>query len=185
MFRSVSSAVSGLLALTVLVSPAVAQGFDSAYTSLDLDQCRLIETDDYGGASWSCPGYGNIPVTVQEGDLRFSIQYGDDDSPGSQTLSPFNNLGPTLEWRLSDETGRWQPIATIVRYHTADIDTGENSGQVLVVTQLEPGNTCHMAYVDARANRNANVLARRAADRAGSFDCYNDEVEIVGRFAAY
>ncbi|MNT74727.1 hypothetical protein D3C72_2135700 [compost metagenome] len=77
------------------------------------------------------------------------------------------------------------PVATIVRYHTADPETGEDKGQVLVVTQLVEGNSCHIAYVDARANANANELAREAADKAGNFDCMSDEVEIIGRFEAY
>ena len=68
---------------------------------------------------------------------------------------------------------------------TADPETGENSGQVLVVTQLVEGNTCHIAYVDARANDNANELARAAADASGSFDCASDDVEIIGKFTAW
>jgi hypothetical protein len=65
------------LALTVTcATPAFAQsGFTSAYTDLDIDQCLVLEADDFG-ASWACPGYKGFPVKVQEGDLRFSISYG-------------------------------------------------------------------------------------------------------------
>jgi hypothetical protein len=86
---------------------------------------------------------------------------------------------------LSNALGRWMPIATIVRYHTADPETGEDKGQVLVVTQLVEGNSCHIAYIDALANADANVLAREAADRSGDFDCASDEVEVIGEFAAW
>ena len=106
-------------------------------------------------------------------------------SADGQTLPPFNRLGEKLEWRLNNDLGRWMPIATIVRYHTADPETGEDKGQVLVVTQLVEGNSCHIAYVDALANDNANELAREAADKAGEFDCASDEVEIIGEFEAY
>lgn len=168
--------------------PAQAQsGFNSAYTDLDLDQCLVLDADDFG-ASWACPGYKGYPLKVNEGDLRFSLDYGfniDANPAGAQGLSPFNYLGSKMEWRLSNALGRWMPIATIVRYHTADPETGEDKGQVLVVTQLVEGNTCHVAYIDALANANANEMAREAADKSGSFDCLNDEVETIGKFTAW
>lgn len=170
------------------VTPAMAQaGFASAYTDLDIAQCLVLEADDFG-ASWACPGYKGFPVKVQEGDLRFSISYGfepEKNATGFQTLPPFNNLGSKLEWRLSNEKGYFFPVATIVRYHTADPESGENKGQVLVVSQIEEGNSCHIAYVDALANKDANELARAAADKAGDFDCANDEPEVIGKFTAY
>ncbi|MBB4053482.1 hypothetical protein GGR20_003142 [Devosia subaequoris] len=182
-----NSIVPALLAALV-VSPALAQsGFTSAYTDLDLDQCLILEADDFG-ASWACPGYKGYPLLVQEGDLRFSLSYGfdaDENGVGFQTLPPFNYLGAKLEWRLSNALGRWFPIATIVRYHTAHPETGEDHGQVLVVSQIAEGNSCHIAYVDARANANANELARQAADKAGDFDCMTDEIEIIGAFGGY
>ncbi len=177
-----------LLALTLCASPAFAQsGMTSAYTDLDIDQCLVLEADDFG-ASWACPGYKGFPVKVQEGDLRFSIGYGfnpDDNAGGGQTLPPFNNLGSKLEWRLSNAKGYFFPIATIVRYTTADPVTGEDKGQVLAVTQIAEGNSCHIAYVDALANPNANELARAAADKAGDFNCATDEPEVIGKFTAY
>lgn len=170
----------------LLAAPAHA-AFNSSYSELDLDQCLVLDADDFG-ASWSCPGYKGYPLKVNEGDLRFSLEYGfniDANQSGTQTLSPFNYLGPRMEWRLSNALGRWMPIATIVRYHTADPETGEDKGEVLVVTQLVEGNTCHIAYVDALANADANELARKAADASGSFDCANDTVETIGTFTAW
>ena len=177
--------LAGALLALALVGPAHA-GFTSAYTDLNLDECLVLDSDDFG-TTWSCPGYKGYPLQVSEGDLRFSLQYGfnPDSSSGFQTLPPFNNLGPKLEWRLSNDLGRWMPIATIVRYFTADPETGEDKGQVLVVTQLLEGNSCHIAYVDALANANANELAREAADKAGDFDCATDKVEVIGKFTAY
>ena len=176
--------LAALLAIAALATPAQA-AFNSAYTDLDLDECLVLDADDFG-ASWACPGYKGYPLMVTEGDLRFSLIYGFGAKAGDgQTLPPFNRPGETLEWRLSNDLGRWMPIATIIRYHTADPETGEDKGQVLVVTQLVEGNSCHIAYIDALANKNANELAREAADKAGAFDCAGDEVEIVGDFEAY
>ena len=185
--------MGSLLAVPLLLGglatmPALAQtGFTSVYTDLNLDSdCLVLEADDFG-VSWACPGYKGYPVHVSEGDLRFTLRYGFniEAEPGGQTLGPFNRLGEKLEWRLSNASGRWLPVATIVRYHLADSETGEDSGQVLVVTQLVEGNSCHIAYVDARANNNANDLARAAADAAGRFDCGSDDIAMPGRFAAW
>lgn len=177
-----------LVLAATCATPVLAQsGFTSAYTDLDIEQCLVLEADDFG-ASWACPGYKGFPLMVEEGDLRFSISYGfnpEKNATGFQTLPPFNNLGSKLEWRLSNEKGYFFPIATIVRYHTADPETGENKGQVLVVSQIAEGNSCHIAYVDALANENANELAREAADKAGNFDCATDEPEVIGKFTAY
>lgn len=176
--------LAAALAVLALATPAHA-AFNSAYTDLDLNECLVLDADDFG-ASWSCPGYKGYPLMVTEGDLRFSLIYGfGAKMADGQTLPPFNTLGDKLEWRLSNDLGRWMPIATIVRYHTADPQTGQDKGQVLVVTQLVEGNSCHIAYIDALANANANELARQAADTSGKFDCASDEVEIVGSFEAY
>jgi hypothetical protein len=184
--------VNSLLTISVLMPFLVWSGGAQAatmstYTDINLDECLVLDADDFG-ASWACPGYRGYPLMVQEGDLRFSLQYGfnvDKNNAGFQTLPPFNELGSKLEWRLSNALGRWMPIATIVRYHTADPETGVNKGQVLVVTKIKEGHTCHIAHIDALANADANELARQAADKAGDFNCLTDEVDVIGAFTAY
>jgi hypothetical protein len=176
-------AVAGTLGMA---QPAFA-AFNSAYTDLNLDDCTVLQSDDFG-TSWACPGYKGYPLYVAEGDLRFMLSYGFDaqnEPAAGQTVPPFNTLGPKMEWRLSNASGGFRPIATIVRYHTADPETGEDKGQVLVVTQLVEGQTCQIAYIDAVANANANQMARDAADTSGSFDCAKDEVKTIGKFTAW
>lgn len=178
-----------LLAITLLAGALTAPAqaaFTSAYTDINLDQCLVLDSDDFG-SSWSCPGYKGFPLLVSEGDLRFSLRFGFniDKEPRGQTLGPFNHLGAKLEWRLSNAMGRWMPIATIVRYHTADPETGKDKGQVLVVTQLVEGNTCHIAYIDALANSDANALAREVADASGDFNCASEEIQTIGKFGAW
>lgn len=184
LFRTLSGA---LLAMgCALASQPAMAAFDSAYTDINLDLCLLLRADDFG-ARWACPGYRGYPVRIEEGDLRFLIGYGfniDAEPVGPQTLPPFNTLGPKMKWRLSNATGRFLPIATIVRYRL-DKSEDRDAGEVLVVTQLVEGNTCHIAYVDARANADANELARAAADASGDFDCSTGEPEIIGRFSAW
>ncbi|MFL6971874.1 MAG: hypothetical protein ACJ8F2_08150, partial [Xanthobacteraceae bacterium] len=48
--------------------------------------------------------------------------------------------------------------------------------------RLPPGPVCHIAYVDVKANREPNALARTAADdTARNFDCAKDKVRIGAR----
>ena len=166
----------------MLISPAAAQSIDSAYTDIDLDACALVSEDEYG-ASWSCTGYKGYPVYVAEGDLRMFVSYGEgapDEMAAHQTLAPFNTINSKLEWRLRKVKGGWEPFATILRFFTQVGDGSEPDGQILVVTKLEPGNTCHVAYIDARLTKDANVVARQFADGlAPVFDCNTDETALV------
>jgi hypothetical protein len=175
-----------LLTALGLIAQAGAAEFSSDYTDVNLDDCLVMSSDDFG-STWACPGYKGMPTYVAEGDLRFFVSYGfgaDKERAAEQTPPPFNHLGSKIEWRLTDSSGGWRPFATIVRYFVSRED-GEPEGQVLVVTQIEPGATCHIAYVDAIANADANALAQQAADRlAPGFDCRN-EPEIVGKFEAW
>lgn len=179
--------ILGIAALLPGMGAASAQQLESSYTDVNLDACTVIESDDFG-SRWACPGYKGIPVMIAEGDLRFFVSYGlraMEEKAAAQTLPPFNHLGEKIEWRLSNAEGRWKPFATILRYFTAR-EEGTEESQVLVVTRVEEGATCHVAYVDATANANANELARQAADeKAAGFDCENDEPEVVGRFEAW
>jgi hypothetical protein len=65
--------------------------------------------------------------------------------------------------------GQPVPYATIVRYFTR---SATGAGEVLVVMRVTDGEVCHVAYVDALANLDAIVLARRIADTvARSKEC--------------
>lgn len=184
MMRIFLGFTAGLLAAG-LAGPALA-AFDSVYTDINLDECTIIESSDFG-TSWACAGHKGFPVRIAEGDLRFFVSYGfgaGDEPAAGQTPPPFNTLGPKIEWRLSNASGPFKPIATIVRYFVSK-DDGASEGQLLVVTQLGEGTTCQIAYIDALANPNANELARQAADElAGSYDC-TAEPELIGKFEAW
>ncbi|MHA7775900.1 hypothetical protein [Roseibium sp. M-1] len=164
-------------------APAFAAGIDSAYTKIQLQTCAQTEAaeEDEGtfGGSWECQGYQGQPVYVAEGDLRMFVSFGPaaaDEPAATQTLPSFNTVNETLEWRLRDGT----PFATILRWFPS-IDDGAATGSVLIVTQLLPGGgTCQIARIDAQANKNANEMARQAADTmAGTYDCTR-EPQILG-----
>ncbi len=171
-----SAIVGGLLAV-----PACAETFSSAYTSTAEKDCRANAT--------ICKGIDGLIVLVQEDDLRRTVSIGrtakqaEKEPAANHWFGPFNFTADTIEWRRD---GAGKPFATIQRWYIADNNDTDKDGrprsaQMLVVTRLPPGAVCHVAYVDVKANPNANDVARDAADQlAKTFDCAKDKVSIVG-----
>jgi hypothetical protein len=183
-FASAPYVAVGLL----LAAPAAAQQIESSETGLDLNiDCTVMQSDDFG-STWACTGLKGMPVMVSESDLRMSVSYGlssTTEMAAKQKLQPPNRLGDKIEWRVSNAEGFWKPFATIVPFITKG-EEGKPEGRVLVVTKIAAGATCHIAYVDALANPDAEVLARKAADTtAKDFDCDKGEPEFVGKFEAW
>ncbi|MEP4768830.1 MAG: hypothetical protein ABJY83_13060 [Roseibium sp.] len=175
--------------MTAIMSSSVqAADITSDYTKIQLEKCNLFEPPSTGegtfGGSWQCQGYQGQPVYVSEGDLRMFVSFGanaQNEPAARQTLPNFNTINDTLEWRLRGGV----PFATILRWFPS-LDDGSN-GSVLIVTQLRPGGgTCQIARIDAQANRNANVMARQAADQmAGGFDCTGQPIILGNRGILY
>lgn len=173
-----------------LFSPAKADSYASAYTSTAPKDCRTIgkpsELD--GSTTRVCPGKAGLMVLISEDDLRETVSVGRNRAaaakePAAGTwFGPFNSTTSTIEWRSLDGG----PFAVIQRWHIADNDEQDKEGRpiakaMLVVTRLPPGAVCHVAYIDVKANPNANELARKAADElARDFQCGKDEVKVIG-----
>jgi hypothetical protein len=180
-----------VLALGLFSTPAPAQTNASAYTALDLNKCRHASgkaEEDYG--EWPCAGYGGIAVHVRAGDQRSYVSYGrtaKKELAAKQTLASFNGEGDKIEWRGErGADGKLKLFATIMRW-SATVSSGDApvKGQVLVVTRLGPGGICHVGYVDARANTDANVLAQKIADNnARKFRCGADKPIVLGNKGA-
>ena len=190
----VTAAAALFAAASGLISPASAQTFSSSYTSTAEKDCRTIGKPRNldGGTTQVCPGKSGLVVLISEDDLRQTISVGSNRAaaarePAAETwFAPFNSTAPTVEWRAVD--GR--PFAIIQRWLIADNNDLDKSGSpitkpMLAVTRLPPGPVCHVAYIDGQANRNANELARQAADEfARDFKCGKDEVKVVGEKGA-
>jgi hypothetical protein len=172
-------------------SPAGAQQNTSLYTSVAPKGCKKFETTKVAGdeiaLSHDCRGLPGYLVVVSEDDLRTFVAVGTsrqnakDQPAGNQGFAPFNSVHDNLEWRLDAKTKK--PFATIQRWFIADNENqgpkGPKDVPILVVQRLSPA--CHVAYIDASANTDANVLAAQAADeKADAFKCGKDEVAVVG-----
>ena len=73
-------------------------------------------------------------------------------------------------------------FATILRWNVKIDEGGVSRGRVLVVTRLGAGGVCHVGYVDALANPDGNMLARRIADeKARAFRCNKDKRIVLGK----
>ena len=174
-----------------LISPASAQTFSSSYTSSAEKDCRTIGKPKDVSTKQVCPGKSGLVVLISEDDLRQTVSVGPDHvaaakEPAAETwFAPFNSTGQTVEWRAVDG----KPFAIIQRWLIADNDDTKAGSPIskpmLAVTRLPPGPVCHVAYIDGQANRNANELARQAADEfARDFKCGKDEVKVIGEKGA-
>jgi hypothetical protein len=173
-----------------LISNANAQTFGSSYTSTAPRDCRVSSAGNGVDDSTIrvCPGKAGLVVLVSEDDLRETVSVGRSraaaaSEPAAQArFGPFNSATTTVEWR----TLVGKPFAIIQRWHLADTSDEDRDGRpiakpMLAVTRLPPGPVCHVAYIDVKANPDADELARKAADEfARGFKCGKDEVKVIG-----
>ncbi len=175
-----------------ILIPMSALGAESSYSKLDFDKhCKFAapasEEEAGMGVSGVCQIGDNPTIYFDEGDLRHSAGFGVEKP--FESFGQFNRMNTTIEWRhISPGAG---PDAAIVRWFIENInpDTGspdkKKEGQVLVISKVaQPGDatSCIVGMVDARANNNANVLARKIADEmAMDFRCGQDRAAFHGK----
>ena len=176
-----------------LISPANAQTFSSSYTSTAPKDCRTIgkpsdrRQHDAGVPRQIGAGGGDQRGRSAPNRLGRPQPHSRQQGAGRGVLvRPFNSTAHTVEWRAVDG----KPFAIIQRWLIADNNDPDKAGSptskpMLAVTRLPPGPVCHVAYIDGQANRNANELARQAADEfARDFKCGKDEVKVIGEKGA-
>ena len=149
----------------------------SAFSTFEVKDCKILKRHPDGNA-YRCPGLPGYPIYFAEGDLRAFVSFGPDGEKrraAEQTLGPFNSPfdkahpRATVEWRVRTSGGRAVPHATILRYFVSR--DGKRS-EAIVVTRIGERDACHVAYIDAVANKDAIASARRIADEtAPGFDC--------------
>ena len=187
-----------LAALTAIAAPLPASAASSVYTETKLDKCEDLNPNpeqidiDMGVASYVCDGYKDYAFYFDENDVRQSTYFGylRDEilDGGGETFAVFNHVGDTIEWRLDD---KGVPRSTILRYTMENMNPKTYDpdpalyGQVLVVSRVgQPDDMtgCVTAYVDAIANKDAEVLARKLADeQAPGFPCGRQKPVFHGK----
>jgi hypothetical protein len=154
--------------------------FASTYTDFDLEKCDVLseEREEGSSATFQCHGFGKAAIFVQEGDGRFDLDAGVDDD-GFQTISAFNDIGDTIEWRL--EGG--EPFAVIFRFKDVSLETGQAGRTVLAVETVGRSGSPGCRVVQIAGNTpDANQKAREFADatRKAEFSC-PQQPEMVGQ----
>ena len=171
-----------LLVLCLTPGVALAAALTSTYTGFDLKTCRVLEpantAEEFAG-SWLCKGYGEEQVFFSEGDLRQMVAFGrkpQDHCAARQTFSGFNTALSKIEWRLKGV----KPFAVIQRWSVSyDPENADKHRTWLVVTKLEPNNSCRVALIEG-ALPDANTKARQAADEAApAFNCDKDLPKVI------
>lgn len=140
----------------------------SAYSTLDLNGCKVLEQYEQG-AVLRCDGHNGERLFISEGDLRFDV---DLRAQNEQffTISPFNSLGETVEWRYGpgDEGLR----AIIVRYYYYNGGPEPYASELAVITPpSEFRESCYVALVPGNARPSQNEVARQIADVANYVSC--------------
>lgn len=158
---------------------AAAQANDSAYVRT-LDDCTRQEAKDEPVTYLTCTGYGEWMVYIIAGEHGIAVAYSDRGRQEQWSHSPpragvFQDLGEVSDWRLDDNG---TAFATIQRSIFTGFEAGEG-GQYLTVSALRPEGdpgACHVAYVEAAQQPDANQIARDAADYlAPGWQCGVDE----------
>lgn len=180
--------IAGLVGVLLLASPAGAAELVSEFSEHYINNCTMLDSQESGEVA-ACPGLRGYPVMILEGDMKLFVSFGfnaEFERAAKQTLpTASNRIDPTMEWLLPADDFTAPPIATILRWRT-QVEQAAPEGEVLVVTQVVPGATCQIAWIDALANKNANELAHQAAeDLAGGFDCETTMPRTYGKFAAF
>ena len=162
---------AALLAFAILLvaAPSASQSarITSAYTTIDLDKCALLDRKPVPASNrWRCKGYAGVPLFVQDGDDRYDVDAGREDKDELFSNS-FDYPGKTVEWRLN----RGRAFAIIYRLDSANPEAPKWS-RLMVETIGRGSPGCRVASIDARSGT-ANEQARKAADRilAGRVRC--------------
>jgi hypothetical protein len=187
--------VQAALLLPFLVPAQPAGAAESVYTDIDIQKCKTLAEPAPGEEGdfivSLCGGYKDYGVLFKEGDMRQTTFFGFLDQKiiddAFTSFGPFNHIGSKVEWRIGSDG---KPLAAILRYHIENANevTGvpdtAHEGQVLVISRVgQPDDRvgCVIGYVDALANKDANVLARKIADAmAPGFACGTDSPEFHG-----
>lgn len=169
------------LALLGLTTSLYATDFDSSYSSIAENDCKLINAanDDDQSSTQRCADFAGISVIVTDFDARqdmilhkikkdakrFPLKL-------SQTVSSaFSALGDKIEWR--HKSGQPNDIVgMIVRFNTAeDPDKPDKTTSYLVVSKVLEEQICVVGKVSPQKGKQQNQDAREMADKSATMPC--------------
>jgi len=162
---------------------APAQAPESVYTELLKGRCKFISIDKETNEEQvkRCPGHGGAQVLTRASHTTVYLSFRWSKSRMAEDVVSGWSLGDKVEWRGARTRNGFEPYATIVRVIVKDPDTLVGGGHVLAVMRIAQREACLAAAVDVSANKEANALAREAADTvARTFACGKDKPRVSG-----
>lgn len=172
---------TGFIAIATLTSGA-ALAEESRITELIGGRCRFVSIDKETNEEQvkSCPGPGSYAAETRSSHTNVYLAF-----PYRKARAPREviygwSLGDKVDWRGTLEKNAFKPYAAIVRVIVRDPETMKGGGHVLATIRLDGATACVAALIDVSANKEANALAREAADAARSFDCAKDKLVEKG-----
>ena len=172
-----------ILACVLGGATAPAQAPESAYTELLKGRCKFISIDEETNEEQvkRCPGHGGAQVLTRASHTTVYLSFRWSKSRVAEDVVSGWSLGDKMEWRGARTRNGFEPYATIVRVIVKDPDTLVGGGHVLAVMRIDKRDACLAAAVDVSANKEANALAREAADTiARTFVCGKDKPRVSG-----
>lgn len=165
-------------------TPTLADEFDSVFISYDLNNCVSPASNNFE-ADFYCIGRNKVPRYISAADAkRQSFANKDDNSQLRQIEDEpqpdVTSITPDVEWRISDDEGegKWKAFASIQKFLT--VNEWGTKGETLVVTKVEKGSTCHIAYIDAVVTPHPYTRARKIADLCTpKFKCDDDNPLVI------
>lgn len=168
--------ISGVILAGLSTGLPAAPRYDSTYTSIRPDACRVTFQDpESGSVALRCQSFRKIGVTVEEGDLRQSItlHIKGADYPlefWTHVTHGFSSLGNLIEWR--HEQGKPDRLAgMIVRLNASEHEDPEKTTSYLVVSKVTPPSVCVVGKIAPQVRENQNVKARAMAEQAAQLPC--------------
>ncbi len=157
----------------LLTGSVFGQNLQSAYTSLEDNKCRTIESvvNEGGWYRGLCAGVAGYRLELTEGDLRQSITV---ISPAKKKYElnfgsitgAFSSVGAKAEWRVKGKT----PVALIVRFDASENpEDATKTTSYLIVSKITKTQACVTDVVKPMANQNAE--AQRLADISQTKPC--------------
>lgn len=131
---------------------------ESIYTSTLSEGCAYHVEEEMrckGASGW------NLDISDEGNIITVGV-----DRPGTTEESLVLTgrwLGDMAEWRGTRSRKGFRADALIVRMRPPEED--EHNSSLLFIIKLNPAGACFSGLVDARANPDANALARAAADK--------------------
>jgi hypothetical protein len=146
------------LATATAATPASKARRESIYTGTVNTGCADRIPEEF-----RCKGAGGWYLDISDEGNVITVGIDREGTTGEPLVLNGRSLGDKVEWRGTRGRRGFRPDALIIRMRPPEDD--EHNSSLLHIIKLNPAGACFSGLVDAKANADANALARTAADK--------------------